>query len=150
LAPTLGARPPSSNRPKVRAQEEDEPDARKARDRRARAASKYKPETVEILLVAEAPPRDPFRYFYFEHVQEHDSLFRYVARGALNEEPTRENKPELLSQLKESGIFLIDLSLDPLNGVDLEDQVTSLAERAQALRPSRIILIKATVYDAAF
>jgi hypothetical protein len=38
---------------------------------------------VRLLLVAEAPPAALDRYFYFEDVPRHDSLFRYVARAIL-------------------------------------------------------------------
>jgi hypothetical protein len=44
--------------------------------RRARAARRYRPEKVDLLLVAEAPPSALDRYFYFEDVSEQDSLFR--------------------------------------------------------------------------
>ena len=75
-------------------------------ERRRRAAARYKPDDVDLLLVAEAPPSDPDRYFYFEDVREHDDLFRYVCRGLLHREPTRENKRELLTELRDRGVFL--------------------------------------------
>lgn len=62
---------------------------RRARERRNRAARRLKPEQVKLLLVAEAPPATLDRYFYFPDVPDHDSLFRYVARGVLQAEPTR-------------------------------------------------------------
>jgi len=83
-------------------------------------------------------------------VREQDALFRYVARGVLDVEPTRENKGELLGQLRERGVFLIDLSPDPLSTVPLSEFVPDLVSRVRALDPEKIILIKATVYDAAF
>src|SRR5205823_6407163 len=49
-----------------------------ARARRRQAAERYRPDVVDLLLVAEAPPSAPDRFFYFEHVTTHDSLFRYV------------------------------------------------------------------------
>jgi hypothetical protein len=103
-----------------------------------------------LLLVAEAPPAALDRYFYFEDVHVHDSLFRYVARVVLGLEPSRLNKPPILAELRAAGVFLIDLCLDPvLNRSDLSRCVAGLVERAQALRPDHIILIKATVYDTA-
>jgi hypothetical protein len=33
------------------------------------AARRYRPERIDLLLVAEAPPPADDRYFYFEHVQ---------------------------------------------------------------------------------
>lgn len=37
---------------------------------------KYKPEIIKFLLIAEAPPRaESKRFFYFEDIQNGDSLF---------------------------------------------------------------------------
>lgn len=121
------------------------------RCKRAQAAHKYKPAEVKTLLVAEAPPAAPDRYFYFENVASHDSLFRCVARGVLSVEPTRTNKPHLLLKLRDDGVFLIDGSLDRVTpGTQLAQFLPDLVKRAKALTPEKLILIKATVYDAAF
>lgn len=122
----------------------------RARDRRSRAARKYKPTKVELLLVAEAPPAALDRYFYFEDVREQDALFRYVAKAILKAAPTRGNKPELLALLRERGVFLIDLKQDPIDGSPLTEQIPGLLARVRQLAPEKIILIKATVYDHAF
>jgi hypothetical protein len=121
-----------------------------ARARRTRAQNKYKPETIELLLIAEAPPAALDRYFYFENVTAHDSLFRYIARGVLGVEPTRGGKAEVLAALRDRGVFLIDLKPDPVDGTPLADQVPTLVDRVCELDPEKVILIKATVYDAAF
>jgi hypothetical protein len=119
--------------------------------RRLEAADSYKPDDVRMLLVAEAPPGDESKYFYFEEVAAHDALFRYVARGVLGEEPTRENKPILLKQLRAKGVFLIDVKLEPLlPGEDLRPYVPDLVRRVRDLDPARVVLIKATVFDAAY
>ena len=118
-----------------------------ARRRRARAAGKYRPSRVKLLLVAEAPPAALDRYFYFEDVNAHDSLFRYVARGILDVEPTRANKPELLGSLKREGVFLIDLKRDPVDGAPLTAEVPGLLARVKRLRPDRMIVIKSSVFD---
>src|SRR5436190_24182687 len=39
---------------------------RSAWTRRQEAARKYRPKTIRLLLVAEAPPEEENRYFYFE------------------------------------------------------------------------------------
>lgn len=105
-----------------------------------------------MLLVAEAPPWDEERYFYFEDVAIHDSLFRYVVRLTLELEPTREGKAELLAKLRDAGVFLIDLCLDPGHPEksELRRCAPDLVARATALKPDHIILIKAPVFDAAF
>lgn len=128
--------------------------ARRARCRRARAARKYRPAQIELLLVAEAPPGvkpgEPERYFYFEDVEKHDDLFRYVVRGVLGDEPTRRGKKELLSKLRDEGVHLIDLKRDPLDGSALAGHVPDLVRSCKRLKPKRIILIKTNVYDLAF
>ncbi|OBK23801.1 hypothetical protein A5634_05040 [Mycobacterium asiaticum] len=125
-------------------------DSAEQRSRRAHAAEQYRPERIRLLLIAEAPPADPNRYFYFHEVNAYDSLFRHVARSLLAVDPTRENKPELLAQLKQDGVFLIDLNPDPIDGTPLNSYVPELVHRVQELSPERIVLIKATVYDAAY
>jgi hypothetical protein len=126
--------------------------AKAARQRRSRAAKKYKPAKVKLLLIAEAPPNELERYFYFEDVRAHDWLFRYVAQQILGSRPTPENKPKALAQLRDQGVFLIDLGVDPLTpgGRPLADAVPGLVKRAVALSPEKVIVIKAPVYDATF
>ena len=124
--------------------------ALRARRRRYRAARRYRPENVQLLLVAEAPPASLDRYFYFPDVRAHDSLFRHVASEILRREPSRENKAELLRLLRDAGVFLIDLKLDPTDGSPLAGHVPSLLRRVRRLQPDKVILIKATVYDAAY
>lgn len=123
--------------------------ATEARRARQEAAGRFRPDPVDLLIVAEAPPSALDRYFYFEDVKEQDALFRYVARGVLGVEPTRRNKAELLAKLKARGVFLIDLKTEPVDGTPLADSVPELIERCRALAPRWIILVKATVYDAA-
>ena len=73
-----------------------------------------------------------------------------MARSLLGVEPTRENKAELLAQLQQQGTFLIDLKPDPVDSTPLNSYVPKLIHRVQGLGPERIVLIKATVYDAAY
>ena len=123
---------------------------RLARGRRAEAAARYQPNRVELLLVAEAPPSALDRYFYFDDVREQDALFRYVAKAVIGKTPSRTGKSVLLAELRDRKVFLIDLSEESLDGSRLADEVPDLIERARALGPAHIILIKVTVYDAAF
>ena len=121
-----------------------------AAERRRRAAARYKPSKIDLLLVGEAPPTALDRYFYFTDVREHDGLFRYVAKLILGSVPPREQKERALEELKARGVFFIDLVEDPLDDSPLEAHVPDLIERVKELRPRRIILIKVDVYDAAF
>lgn len=121
---------------------------------RAAAAGKYRPEQVRLLLVAEAPPCTQERYFYFEDVQTHDWLFRYVCIGLFGETPRRDNKAEFLERLREAGVFLIDLSVAPLADgappATLRACVGGIVERCRGLEPGTIILIKSSVYDLCY
>jgi hypothetical protein len=121
-----------------------------ARARRDRAARQYKPKKVDLLLIAEAPPSALDRYFYFDDVREQDSLFRHVCRALLAREPTREGKADLLAGLRDRAVFLIDLQEEPRDSTPLRGFVPSLINRCRSLDPEWIVLIKATVFDAAY
>jgi hypothetical protein len=125
------------------------PDAQAAaRRHRQEAADRYRPNQVRLLLVAEAPPSDLGRYFYFEDVREHDSLFRYVVQTVLDEAPSRSNKANQLARLRDAGVFVIDLKTDPKIGDEsLDAHVPDLVTRAAALAPEHVITIKANVCD---
>jgi hypothetical protein len=124
--------------------------AQQVRRRRYRAARQFRPDRIDLLLVAEAPPCSSDRYFYFKNVAAHDSLFRYVTRAILGVEPNRENKPQILSTLRDRGVFLIDVREDPVDGSPIGDSIPMLIRRIKRLQPARIILIKINVYDAAY
>lgn len=117
---------------------------------RAAAAEKYRPNRVRVLLVAEAPPSAPDRYFYFEKVSTNDWLFRGVHEALFGALPDRTSKAAALAQLRDQGIFLIDLMTTPLDGSRLAGHVPDLVTRCLMLSPERIILIKVTVYDVAY
>ncbi len=121
-----------------------------AEERRRTAAAQYQPAEVKLLLVAETPPTSLERYFYFTNVSQHDSLFRYIAKMLLEREVQRPDKAEALRELQAAGVFLIDIKPDPFDGSALPTLAASLAERCKALRPDSVILIKTSVYDAAF
>ena len=123
---------------------------RRVRERREAAAHRYKPDQVRLLLVAEAPPADDHRYFYFEDVTSHDFLFLGVTEAYLHKKLDSSEKAKGLAELRDSGVFLVDLMLDPVDGSKLESHVPDLIQRCRKLEPERIILIKATVFDAAY
>lgn len=117
------------------------------------AAAKYRPSRVRLLLVAEAPPCSPDRYFYFEDVERHDGLFRYVWEGMTGVKPERTRKREYLHGLRDAGAFMIDLheeSISKPSLSDLKPMVPGLLARCREIGPQHIVLIKASVYDAAF
>lgn len=115
---------------------------------RERAASKYRPDHIRLLLVAEAPPAAPDRYFYFEDVPTQDSLFRYIVRTVLGEASTRDRKAEHLQLLKSRAVYLVDLKTSPKDaGEDLSPYVAGLVDRAAEMAPDYVITIKANVCD---
>jgi hypothetical protein len=122
-----------------------------ARERRRAAAERYRPDIVDLLLVAEAPPSALDRFFYFEHVATHDSLFRYVVSGILGETPDRDKAP-YLDELCARGVFLVHLCEDPFSSRRdvVPGCVPGLVRRCRALRPRRIVLIGAGTYDYAY
>ncbi len=119
-----------------------------ASDRRRLAAEKYRPHPTRLLLVAESPPKDLRRYFYFEQMDSHDHLFEHVCEVLFGERP-HHNKPPFLSELQRRGVFVVDLLSDgPRNGRKLGPAVQPFLERLKDIAPERIIVIKADVCRA--
>jgi hypothetical protein len=119
--------------------------------RRRAAAERFRPDRIDTLLVAEAPPSAPDRYFYFDFVPTHDSLFRHVVQGVLGERPTRDKLP-FLEELRERGVFLVELCEEPFGSrrAALPRCVPGLVRRCLELAPRRIILVAVGCYDHAF
>jgi hypothetical protein len=121
-----------------------------ARRRREQAAAAFRPERIETLLVSEAPPSALDRYFYFLDVEIHDSLFRHVVQATYAVRPDRDKLP-WLDALRADGLFLVHVSPDPFtDAAVLPPLVPALVRRCRALRPERILLVGARVYDVAF
>ena len=121
--------------------------------KRRAAAKKHQPAKVRLLLVAEAPPCTSDRYFYFEDVDRHDWLFRYVWEALAGEKPARDDKPAQLAALRDAGVFLIDLHEENVSQPSLSElraKTAGLVERCRELAPRHIVLIKSIVHDAAF
>lgn len=120
--------------------------------RRRGASARYRPKRTELLLVAEAPPCDVDRYFYFEDVDRHDWLFRYVYEGLTGEKPDRSEKASHLARLRDAGVFLIDLheeNVEQPSLATLRERVPGLILRCAEITPRAIVLIKSVVHDAA-
>jgi hypothetical protein len=119
-------------------------------NRRRVAASRYRPNRVRLLLIAESPPADAARYFYFDDVTEADDLFEQVAGVMFEEQPTHRKEP-FLRELRRRGVYLIDLKPDaPRHGEPLAPYVAPLVLNIGPLAPEAIVLITADVYDAAY
>jgi hypothetical protein len=120
----------------------------RAHHHRQAAAQKYQPNRIKLLLVGEAPPEDPSRYFYFEHGD--DELFEHVARVLFETPPVGDDKTPYLKELKRRGVFLIDLKPDgPLGEAKHVELAEWLPLRVETLAPETIVLIGSAVYRAA-
>ena len=96
----------------------------------AKATLRYKPATVRVLFIAEAPPAFRFnRLFYFEDLRDGDTLFLEMMKtlygsvvgftetgfsSGSSAEGIRSRKAELLARFKCEGYFLIDASEEPM------------------------------------
>jgi len=124
--------------------------------RRAEAAAAFAPKRVQLLLVAEAPPCDTSRYFYFSDVPNHDWLYVYVCRGLFGEveiADLRRRKRDYLRALCGNGVFMIDVAPGGMSSpklAQLRPLVSDLVARCKAIKPEAIVLIKSSVYDVAF
>jgi hypothetical protein len=70
----------------------------------------------------------------------------------LGVEPLRTAKKTQLGQLRDAGVWLIDLKLDPKEHEreDLSPHVDDLVQRAADCAADDVVLVKVTVYDSAF
>ncbi len=137
-------------------------DAEELKNNIEKARLKYKPDDAKYLLVAEAPPNSIDRFFYYEDVNKYDYLFLGVAEAIypklknkyLLSRRNRETKKEILNKLKEEGFYLLDLSELPLSLTTnkLSSQLPTLCKKIETILNinTKIILIKANVYDIAY
>lgn len=120
------------------------------------ARENYKPENIKLLFIAEAPPEDPDRFFYFENVPTNDWLYLAIAKNLFGDKDSflfRQLKPEYLKQLKQSGIYLMDLSSTAgFNEVTAVNDFMERIEKENNINKdtTKIILIKANVYDCLY
>ena len=96
----------------------------------AKATIRYKPTTIRVLFIAEAPPAFRFnRLFYFEDLREGDTLFLEMMKtlygsalgftengfsSGSSAAGIRSRKSELLARFMREGYFLIDASEEPM------------------------------------
>jgi hypothetical protein len=121
-----------------------------AQRRREQAAARYLPDRIDTLLVAEAPPSALDRYFYFEDVAIHDSLFRHIVQAVLGAKPNRDKAP-YLDELRERGWFLVHMSEEPFHDrAVLPPLLPHLLARCEQLRPRRIVVVGARLFDLVY
>ena len=129
------------------------------KNRYAKARNRFKPRQIKMVFIAEGPPDNLDRYFYFEDVKKHDSLFLEIM-GVLYPEQKKQYlasrrdsvlKEELLATFKEDGYLLLDLSDVPCTLIEgsIENYVPSFLERLENLidKQTPIVLIKSNIYN---
>lgn len=129
--------------------------------RYASARNRYKPAHIRLLLLAEAPPGNLERYFYFEDVKQHDSLFLEIT-GILY--PDRKKsylasgrdetlKRDLLREFAADGFWLTTVYETPgLSAEENANPLPGLLERLQKIIGGSVpvLLIGAPTYDACY
>jgi len=147
---------------KVQPQTSSNVDITQLKKQLGKARLKYKPESVKFLLIAEAAPDSIDRFFYYENVRQHDYLFLGVAQALypdlkdnfIASGRSRDIKTSILKNLQADGFYLLDLCELPLSLMagDLASQLPILFQNVKKVidTKTKIILIKATVYDMAF
>lgn len=115
---------------------------------------RWKPEKVRLLLIGESPPDDggditkrPF--FYAEELSGSDLLFRGVADALCDSGKLTKGdlKTPWHHQLRDQGVYLIDLASVPVNGLStsarnkvLRDSVDGCVQRVLDLAPDGIAI----------
>ena len=126
-----------------------------------RALERYRPESLRLLFIAEAPPAyKANRLFYFTEVETGDALFLEMMKviygpevgftegeGFANGQTAkaqRRRKSELLDRFMADGYFLIDASVEPM-----PDDATSSVKLALLRKslPDLMTRVKALVGD---
>jgi hypothetical protein len=140
----------------------------------ALASRKYRPATVRILFIAEAPPAyESKRFFYFTGLRQGDTLFLEMMKtlyplevgfsgdrftDGLSSAAIRLRKAELLKRFKSDGFYLIDACERPIpQGADAALKIGLMQNALPALKATvrrlcsaetlGILLIGAVTYD---
>lgn len=130
-----------------------------------KARQNYRPKTIRVVFIAEAAPENMERFFYYEHVQEHDSLFVNLMRTLYSDcrdadiKEIRRNKQKLLERFRDDGYYLIDALPEPITlklsnpkrEKLIELQADRLIKEVKELNPADgTVLIKATVFHSLY
>src|SRR6202167_5708208 len=125
-----------------------------------KATIRYKPATIRVLFIAEAPPAFRFnRLFYFEDLTDGDTLFLEMMKtlygsavgftengfsSGSSAEGIRSRKSELLARFMHEGYFLIDASEEPMPDRASSSQKPALL---RASMPRLIVRLKEFAID---
>jgi len=132
------------------------------------ARQKFKPKEIEYLLIAETPPKsNSDRFFYFENVEKHDSLFLETMKLLYPKETElfetkeiRKRKKKFLEKFKDDGFYLIDSLDQPFEKTYSTSQKVKLIKNGQKelvrkiqkllSEKTKVILIAVPVFKANF
>ena len=121
------------------------------------AAARYAPSETLVLFAAEPPPASIDRYFYYPDVRKHDHLWIGLMKalyprdfGQTSEE--RKRKHDWLERFQADGYQLLDAVKEPgkTTRAVIRGNTARVIEEIHEIGPRRVVLIKATVYDALF
>lgn len=133
-----------------------------------RARVKYRPDNIEWLFIAEAPPAAGGRFFYFEDVSRDDWLFLATMRVLYPEaarakaEAIRACKADLLRAFQSEGCYLVDACDRPIGKSrtkraqigaaqsTLEHKLDRLRQHGYLTAQTKIILVSCTVHDVCY
>ncbi|MBC7595993.1 MAG: hypothetical protein H7288_19020 [Kineosporiaceae bacterium] len=121
----------------------------------------WKPQSVRLLLIGESAPDDggdvhQRRFFYAEPLSHSDNLFRSVVAALYDSGKLTkgDSKAPWLERLREDGIYLIDLSSNPVNALPprerravLRESVVGCVENAKRLAPQGIIVCHSPTFQ---
>lgn len=129
----------------------------------SKARRKYRPDRINLLFIAEAPPSTTSnRFFYFGSVRTGDSLFLEIMKVLYKDDfqsikELRKRKPEFLKRFKEDGFYLIDACDEPMNDNNAHAKIKRCREalpflikklKKLATKETSIILISKSVFEA--
>jgi len=124
------------------------------------AQEKYKPKKIKYLLIAEAPPENLDRFFYYSDVRKADCLFLGIMEALYPSEKQHllqrnpDLKEKLLLKFMGEGFYLIDLFDFPRSfyskiSSEITDHLIKKVKQLSTIE-TKVIIIKADVYDAVY
>lgn len=127
------------------------------------ARNAFKPSAIKMLFIAEAPPEDVERFFYYPHVKKDDWLYLAIVKALTKCKNDyiiskfRNHKQEILQLMQQDGIYLMDLCPVPLSKGGFaakfhkQDFMHRLENESYVDKSTtQIILVKANVYDCLY
>lgn len=126
------------------------------------ARSRYQPQDIECLIIAEAPPDSVERFFYYDPVSNHDHLFLGIVGiiyPGLKDSYLAQGRPgylkrQILEKFKGDGFYLVDVLDVPktLSSKSVAFAIPDLLSKLDTIigKDTPIIIIKVNVFDSAF